>query len=550
MRTTDTHPFAPAMSVRGWLLLLALVTGLPMTVFSAVSLLEHIRGQLEKTDGQLRRYVLAAATDLDAKLSFKTAMLQALVATQNTLRVNVELLYDHAKGVESVLPDVQALSLVNRGGEQVFNTLEPYGAPLPRTGDMESVLRTFRDDRPTVSGLFTGTITNQPVTALGVPLRVSRSPRYVLRMITPVEEYARLLGGQHLPEGWASTLFDANGVVLACTQDHEQHTGLPVSSVLFDVRDSSRVVEAVNQEGVTVRFAVASVKDWGWHVVVHVPVTTLYASMHVYLLRLGAIGVFCVICGFAGAWLLSRRFAAEVDMAARSCLLPDPGGQQAGRPTLVRELRQVGDELAAAREREEVALRDGLTGLAGRALFLRHARRLLASCRHDPAVRLAVLFIDLDGFKLINDRYGHAEGDEVLRRTARVLEDVVRASDVLGRMGGDEFVLCLALRAETACEVVRGVAARVVSGVSQIGFGVGCSVGISLGPTGMPGMPEEDGADGERGASVSFASGDDGEDDDAPADLQTLLEQADKAMYAAKQAGKNSYHLLDMSVCE
>jgi diguanylate cyclase (GGDEF)-like protein len=549
MRMTNIQPFAPALGVRGWLLLLALVTGLPMTVFSAVSLLEHIRAQMEKTDGQLRRYVLAAATDLDAKLSFKAAMLQALVATQNRPRVNVELLYEHAKGVETVLPDVQALSLVNRAGEQVFNTLEPYGAPLPRTGDMESVQRTFRDDRPTVSGLFTGTITSQPVTALGVPLRISRSPRYVLRMITPVEEYARLLGEQHLPEGWASTLFDANGVVLACTRNHEQHTGLPVSSVLFDVRDSNRVVEAVNQEGVKVRFAVASVKDWGWHVVVHVPVTTLYASMHVYLLRLVAIGVFCVICGFAGAWLLSRRFAAEVDLAARSCLLPEPGGPQAGRPTLVRELRLVGDELAAAREREEVALRDGLTGLAGRALFLRHARRLLASCRHDPAVRLAVLFIDLDGFKEVNDRYGHAEGDAVLRRTARVLEDVVRASDVLGRMGGDEFVLCLALRAETACEVVRGVAARVVSGVSQIGFGVGCSVGISLGPVGMPGVPKEDGADGGTGSFASSVSVDDGEDDDAPADLQTLLEQADKAMYAAKQAGKNSYHLLDMSVC-
>ncbi|MDR3045499.1 MAG: GGDEF domain-containing protein [Desulfovibrio sp.] len=247
---------------------------------------------------------------------------------------------------------------------------------------------------------------------------------------------------------------------------------------------------------------------------------------------------------------------------------------------MVRELRQVGDELAAAREREEMALRDSLTGLAGRALFLRHARRLLETSRHDTALRLAVMFIDLDGFKQLNDRYGHAEGDTVLRRTARVLEGAVRSSDVVGRLGGDEFVLCLALQADTACEVARGVAARVVSGVAQIGFGVGCSVGIALGKAGgYPELSDEedvaaglpgDGTDAGQAAVRPHGPGDGtgdgsggagGHADDraraigaalpgAPAPLRALLEEADKAMYVAKQAGKNSYHLLDMSTCE
>ncbi|MEG6506245.1 sensor domain-containing diguanylate cyclase [Nitratidesulfovibrio sp. 1201_IL3209] len=570
MAMSEHYRNTPTMGVRGWLLLLALVTGLPATIFSVFAMIEHVRTQQEKTNAELRRQVLAVALAVDADLSAKAAMLHALAASQDPERADIGQLYRQARGVGSVQGDVQSLALVDREGGQVFSTWVPLGTRLPPTGDVESARRVLDEDRPVVSGLFQGSITNRPVTALGVPVQVARGVRHALRMHIGVEEYTRLLAEQHLPEGWTVTLVDANGVILARTLLPEQAVGKPVGPRLRDVLESSTVMEAGNREGVPVRFTIAPVGQWGWHVVVQVPVATLHMSMRAYLVRLAAIGAACIVVGFAGAWLLSRRFIAEVELAARSRLLPGEDGEPA-RPTLVRELRQVGDELAAAREREEMALRDGLTGLAGRALFLRHARRLLESSRDDPALRLAVMFIDLDGFKQFNDRYGHAEGDSVLRRTARVLESAVRSSDVVGRLGGDEFVLCLALQADTACEVARSVAARIVAGVARIGFGVGCSVGISLGQAGgydvsdavaedLPGAgtgggPEaaRDGVSGDNVSGVSGSSGAGAVDDalsDAPAPLGALLEEADKAMYVAKQAGKNSYHLRDMSTCD
>lgn len=578
MAMFERHRNTPIMGVRGWLLLLALVAGLPTTIFSVFAMVEHMRAQQEKTDTELRRQVLNVAQAVDAELSAKAAMLHALAASQDTERMDVAQLYRQARGVGSVHREVQSLALVAHDGSQVFSTWEPLGTILPPTGDLTSARRVLDEDRPVVSDLFQGSITNRQITALGVPIRVGRSHRYALRMYIGAEAYARLLGEQHMPAGWVGVLVDANGVILARTLLPESAVGQSVGPRLRDVLHSSEVMEAENREGVPVRFAVAPVGDWGWHAVVQVPVATLRTAMHGYLLRLAGIGGACIVMGFAGAWLLSRRFVAEVELAARSCLLPGPGDGPV-RPTLVRELRLVGDELAASREREEMALRDSLTGLAGRTLFLRHARRLLETSRHEASLRLSVMFIDLDGFKQINDQYGHAEGDMVLRRTARVLESAVRSSDVVGRLGGDEFVLCLALQADTACEVARSVAARVVSGVAQIGLGVGCSVGIALGKAGeYPELSEQDAPadlpgdgtdDGQAAARPDGAGGGGGGGSGgaaapadagaraidaalpgAPAPLRALLEDADKAMYMAKQAGKNSYHLLDASTCE
>lgn len=566
------------MGVRGWLLLLALVASLPTSVFSVFAMVGHMRAQQEKTDTELRRQVLAVAQAVDAELSAKAAMLHALAASQDPERLDVGQLYRQARGVGSVHREVQALALVDQDGSQIFNTWESLGVALPPTADLTSARRALDEDRPVVSDLFQGSILHQPVTALGVPMQTGRGHRYALRMYIAVKAYARLLEEERLPEGWAATLVDGQGTILARTLMPEFTVGKSVAPRLREVFGSSVVMEGSNREGVPVRFAVAPVGTWGWHAVVQVPVATLQATMRGYLLRLAGIGGACIVMGFVGAWLLSRRFVAEVELAARSCLLPEADDEPT-RPTMVRELRQVGDELAAAREREEMALRDSLTGLAGRALFLRHARRLLEASRHDTSLRLAVMFIDLDGFKQLNDQYGHAEGDTVLRRTARVLEGAVRSSDVVGRLGGDEFVLCLGLQADTACEVARSVAARVVSGVAQIGFGVGCSVGIALGKAGgYPELPEEDapadvpddGMDAgqaavrpeDAGDGTGVGAGGTGGLADAgpravgatlsgaPAPLRALLEEADKAMYMAKQAGKNSYHLLDMSTCE
>ena len=167
----------------------------------------------------------------------------------------------------------------------------------------------------------------------------------------------------------------------------------------------------------------------------------------------------------------------------------------------------------AAEEAERMALHDALTGLPNRVLLLDRMRQTLARRgRHREFV--AVLFLDLDGFKPVNDTYGHECGDEVLKVTARRLVEAMRGGDTASRIGGDEFVLVLAelkngLHAGlTANRLIKSVTNPIA--YKDFSVRVSASMGISVAPN-----------DGEE--------------------AEELLRKADEAMYLAKKSGKNGY---------
>jgi diguanylate cyclase len=167
-------------------------------------------------------------------------------------------------------------------------------------------------------------------------------------------------------------------------------------------------------------------------------------------------------------------------------------------------------QLAVSHAKLEVAVEQGLiddlTGLPGRGLFLKQAE-LNRSRNAGTGMSTAVLFLDLDGFKAINDQHGHAYGDAVLVQFAEVLRTCLRDSDVAGRFGGDEFVVCLSAPSANIEAVALRVAERIAHGIENKVEGIGCSVGIkSCEATGL--------------------------------DVEAAIEYADKAMYAQKREGK------------
>jgi diguanylate cyclase (GGDEF)-like protein/PAS domain S-box-containing protein len=172
-------------------------------------------------------------------------------------------------------------------------------------------------------------------------------------------------------------------------------------------------------------------------------------------------------------------------------------------------------EAALTRERiASLAYRDPLTGLANRTSLGPALEQAVERARR-RGVKLAGAFIDLDGFKQINDLHGHDAGDRVLMEVARRLRNAVRASDVVARLGGDEFfVLLEEVQDENAVDtVIRKLLAEAVR------------------PYELP-----DGAQARLTASIGVSLF----PDDA-ADAAALIKLADTAMYAAKQAGKNGY---------
>ncbi len=174
-------------------------------------------------------------------------------------------------------------------------------------------------------------------------------------------------------------------------------------------------------------------------------------------------------------------------------------------------------DITQRRRSEEQIIRlahyDELTGLANRNLFGTHlAHAIIRAQRND--LRLAVLFIDLDRFKNINDALGHDVGDDVLQLVARRLTEALRASDILARLGGDEFVVIAedVGQPETVAVLANKLLAAVDQPLPVRGheFALSASIGIALFP-----------GDGT--------------------DAHTLLKNADTAMYRAKELGRNTY---------
>lgn len=158
---------------------------------------------------------------------------------------------------------------------------------------------------------------------------------------------------------------------------------------------------------------------------------------------------------------------------------------------------------------------DDLTGLANRRAFHDELRRQLALARRTPQ-SLSVLYLDLDGFKSINDNLGHDAGDQVLREVGQRLRLSLREGDMIARVGGDEFATLLGGAIDNA--TAEAVAAKLIEAVSG-SYRVGES-SASL------------------GASVGIAHNNDGGED-----ADTLINRADQAMYTAKRSGKGRYAL-------
>src|SRR5690606_9352296 len=161
------------------------------------------------------------------------------------------------------------------------------------------------------------------------------------------------------------------------------------------------------------------------------------------------------------------------------------------------------------------AQRDTLTGTPNRAVVFDRLEQAIALAKR-KASQLAVLYVDVDGFKQINDRLGHAVGDEILQTTARRLESVVRLSDTVSRQGGDEFLVLVP-------EISQASDAELIAEKVLVAFSAPATVGdhqihvsVSIGIAVYPGHGQ---------------------------DARTLIDRADSAMYRAKKVVGSSFHV-------
>jgi diguanylate cyclase (GGDEF)-like protein len=284
---------------------------------------------------------------------------------------------------------------------------------------------------------------------------------------------------QQLPTGWLVAVLDPSGTIVGRSRYAERYLGQKaMPEVITAAHSQSSVsVESGTMEGIPVFTAFVSSRSGAWTVVVGAPKSALEGSN----LRQAAWVLLGLACATGmGLWLASVHLlnAAAASMSR---------GDEVRLPKMqMMEADAVGqamlDAAAAMQKIRFFAAHDTLTELPNRLLFETVVNRDLALAERHPSPS-ALLAVDLDKFKQVNDTQGHESGDTVLRLAAKRIQQVIRVSAIAARIGGDEFLVFLGdTTAEGAMETARRIVELLSSPYGNLDIPVSASVGVALFP--------------------------------------------------------------------
>ncbi|HJV60756.1 MAG TPA: sensor domain-containing diguanylate cyclase [Albitalea sp.] len=506
------HAAPRSRTIGFWLVLLVTASMLPVSIVAAWLLVLDYRQQQELVLRESIGTARALISAVDRELAGARSALVALSSSRALATDDLARFHEQARHVQQNLP-LANIVLFDPQGQQRMNTLIPFGAPLPKERNA-ALLEVPRIGRPVITDLFKGAITGKPIVAVAIPLPREGAGTQVLGAGVWPDRLAEVLTRERLPRGWIAAIFDSTGTIVARTHESDRFVGRKGSAQLVErmavVAEDS--IDTVSLEGIPLQSSFSRSAESNWSVAIGIPRDALLAQLHARLLWL----TMAVVLLLSLSLVLASSIGARIGGAIRALIGPAHAlgrGEPVHAPRLLlREADELGSAMAQTSLLLQSALHrahhDPLTGLANRTLFgasIEHAMHL--ADRHGSS--LALLYIDLDGFKAVNDRRGHAAGDDLLRTAARRLSRAVRESDIGARLGGDEFGVLLP---DTDAAGATAVAAQLVSSLggpydlAGESARVTASVGIALYP-------------------ACAATADD------------LLHLADEAMYQAKAAG-------------
>ncbi|QYF92922.1 sensor domain-containing diguanylate cyclase [Massilia sp. PAMC28688] len=514
--------FSHAIHLRTALWLLVAACTIPAVVVAVLALWH----QYDRAYDRLLEQESSAARAVSAIIDREVAM---VIGSLHTLRhssaigaATLPAFQRQAVKVLATLPSARDVYMTDPHGRLLMSTRAPAPGKLPMSGNVALVKAIMSSGQPRISGIFTGTLTGRRMVSVGVPVSdAAGKVHYALFASLDVDKLATLLrDGKLMPASWIVSVHDRDGLFIARSREHARFNGQKGSADLMAAlsRAPEGVLEGVTREGIHVIAAYTLSPVSGWTVAIGAPKAALVAQLRLQIL-LAIAGVLVVLVfGVLAARVLSSRIRQAVAelvpqadrLSAWETFAPTTG-PIIELNTLSQSLAQASQVLRLTRHQ---AQHDPLTGLANRNLLIEILDFQINFARRTES-SVALLYIDLDGFKAINDSLGHLAGDELLAASATRMKDMVRASDCAARLGGDEFVIALsdtdAHGAETlAKRLIAELSAPVVTSCGEVA--VFASIGIALYPY-----------------SASNSA--------------DLILSADEAMYRSKATGKNRFTL-------
>ena len=506
-------PHRTRYSLRSSLLMVVVACALPAAVISAVLIYMQYQIHREQLDQATLLTACKVVADIDRELASIESGLKVLATSQDLVQGDLRRFHQNARlAVRTGI--VHNYILTDASGAQLVNTLRPFGSPLPKTGTPPELTEVFTQSKTRLTGLFKGPVTGKYGLAMGVPVVADEQVRYSLNIGLAPDQINRVLARQNLLAGWLIAVLDQNGTIIGRSRDADRFIGQqPVPEVFAATRQHAQgKLTAQTKEGVPVVTAFCTSETWGWQVVIGAPVSELQNKLTSTITSVSIASILVIGLAVSLALGLASRILMTVRDLNRAAARLAEGKKVELPNTLLQEADAVGNAIVkAASLMEEVkflAQHDALTGLANRRLFEELAAHQLDLTRRQQG-QFAILAIDLDGFKQVNDQLGHQMGDHVLQEVAQRLAKTIRSSDIAARIGGDEFLVLLC---DAASEPVMQTADRIVRVLAAPYHAVELPLSASVG---MAFFPEH----GEH--------------------LAELIRRADQALYQAKHSGKS-----------
>jgi diguanylate cyclase (GGDEF)-like protein len=498
------------LTIRSSLALLVAACVIPVALMAVAS----IAYNYEREQAQLVRNSLvttrATVQVIDRELSSTVRATQILSTSRPLQTGDIPAFYAQAQ--EAVRLQIgNNVVLSDTTGQQLINTRKPLGDPLPRHGNPDQLRRTFDGGLPLISDVYVGALLKRPLVSIDVPVFRDGKVVYDLSAIILPERFAKIIDDQRLPPSWIATVFDSTGTIVARNRAMDRFAGKKGAPALIkrmaEVQEDA--FEITSLEGIPVLSVFSRSTVSNWTVAIGIPQQELTSVLQRLLWTvIIAVGLLLLITVTSAVAIGTRISRSVQGLSAPALALGF--GQAVTVPAFhLKEADEVGQALMRAsamlQESQHRAYHDGLTGLANRALFDEIVDQQIAIC-HRTGNPLSVLYIDLDGFKAVNDVHGHATGDELLRAVALRVKNEIRPSDVTARLGGDEFAIVLINTGIEGALVVKNKLADSLSVPYVIGqstVNVSASIGIATFP-------------------------------EAGTNCEELLHKADEAMYQSK----------------
>lgn len=414
------------------------------------------------------------------------------------------------------LQNVDGYVLLDNHDMLVANSSAPYPSPPIRSVLPDAIRQQARSPQGVVTNLFNTALRGEQTIAVGIPVTLQGQVQYSLFAEIRPQRISQILRRQALPAGWVAAALDKEALIVGRTREEARYIGQHAVPTLADAvrRQQDGTLHSTTKEGVPVLTAFSHSRDRMWAVAIGAPIASLQADLWRSMIWVLAVSLAIIAMGIWAAYRLALRIRTSITALIEPAIALGRGDTLPVPPTRYRETALLGSALRHAgqmlSDTQRLAYHDPLTSLCNRVLFTELASHALAAAARTSR-SVAILAIDLDRFKIVNDTYGHGTGDRVLKIAAERMSGALRSSDVLSRFGGDEFVVLLDAGGQEAAEqVARNLNAALAAPYPGVLVDLSGSIGIAVFP-------------------------DDGDT------LNRLLQAADKALYRAKAAGRNRY---------